>query len=244
MKVMILGATSAIAHETTKCFARDSAELFLVARDEAKVTAVANDLKVRGAKRVATFVLDLSELERHQEMFDSALTTLESIDMLLIAHGTLGDQRLCEQSVAETVQQFNNNCTSVISLLTISANYFEQQRHGCIAVISSVAGDRGRQSNYVYGTSKAAVSSFLQGVRNRLYKAGVCVVTIKPGFVDTPMTAHLKKGPLFASAHSVGEGVYRAMKQGSDIVYLPWFWRPIMLLIRSLPESVFKRLSL
>ncbi|MBV8695077.1 MAG: SDR family oxidoreductase [Ktedonobacteraceae bacterium] len=244
MKVMILGATSAIAHETTKCFARDSAELFLVARDEAKVTAVANDLKVRGAKRVATFVLDLSELERHQEMFDSALTTLESIDMLLIAHGTLGDQRLCEQSVAETVQQFNNNCTSVISLLTISANYFEQQRHGCIAVISSVAGDRGRQSNYVYGTSKAAVSSFLQGVRNRLYKAGVCVVTIKPGFVDTPMTAHLKKGPLFASARSVGEGVYRAMKQGSDIVYLPWFWRPIMLLIRSLPESVFKRLSL
>ncbi|MBV9691025.1 MAG: SDR family oxidoreductase [Ktedonobacteraceae bacterium] len=244
MKVIIIGATSAIAHETAKCFAKHSAELFLVGRDDAKVTVVANDLKVRGAKRVATFVLDLSELDRHQQMFDSAVATLHSIDMLLIAYGTLGNQRLCEQSVAETLQQFTNNCTSVISLLTISANYFEQQRHGCIAVISSAAGDRGRQSNYIYGTSKAAVSTFLQGLRNRLYKAGVSVVTIKPGFVDTPMTVHLKKGPLFASARSVGEGVYHAMKQGSDIVYLPWFWRPIMIVVRSLPESIFKRLSL
>lgn len=244
MKVVIIGATSAIAHETAKCFAKESAELFLVARDDAKLIAVANDLKVRGAKRVETFVLDLTELDRHQELFDSAVATLGNIDMLLIAHGTLGNQRLCEQSVAETLKEFTSNCTSVISLLTIGANYFEQQRYGCIAVLSSVAGDRGRQSNYVYGTTKAAVSTFLQGLRSRLYKAGVSVVTIEPGLVDTPMTSDLKKGPLFASAYSIGEGVYSAMKKGKDVVYLPWFWRPVMFVIRNTPESIFKRVSL
>ncbi len=244
MKLLILGATSAIAHETAKCFAKDSAELFLVARSPEKLEAVANDLKVRGAKRVDTYVLDFTELERHQNMFDAAINTLETLDMLLIAHGTLGDQKLCEESVAETMKEFANNCTSVISLLTISANYFEQQRHGCIAVITSVAGDRGRQSNYVYGTTKAAVSTFLQGLRSRLYKAGVAVLTIKPGFVDTPMTATYKKNILFASAHTVGEGIYRAMLQKKDVVYLPWFWRPILFIVNILPERVFKRLSL
>jgi short-subunit dehydrogenase len=164
--------------------------------------------------------------------------------MLLIAHGTLGDQHKSEQSVSETMHQFQTNCLSVISLLTINAKYFELQRHGCIAVVSSVAGDRGRKSNYVYGTAKAAVNAFLQGLRNRLSSSGVSVVTIKPGYVSTPMTAHMKEGPLTASPQSVGRGIYEAMKQGKDVVYLPWFWRPIMLIIRSIPERIFKRLSL
>ncbi len=244
MKVLIIGATSAIAYETAKCFAQDGADLFLVARNAEKLTSVADDLKVRGAKNVETCVLDLAELDRHEELLSQAITTLGGLDMLLIAHGTLGDQRKCELSVAETLREFTNNCTSVISLLTLAANHFEQQKRGCIAVISSVAGDRGRQSNYVYGTAKAAVSTFMQGLRNRLAKSGVAVLTIKPGTVDTPMTAGLKKGLLFARVQSVGKGIYQAMKQGKDVVYLPWFWRPIMLIVKSIPERVFKKMSM
>ncbi|MBO0780762.1 MAG: SDR family oxidoreductase [Ktedonobacteraceae bacterium] len=244
MKVLIIGATSALAHEVAKNFARDGAELFLVARNHEKLRAVADDLKVRGAKRSDTYILDLGQLGQHQEMLDQAIHTLDGLDMLLIAHGTLGDQRLSEQNVEEALKEFTNNCTSVISLLTISANYFEKRRQGCIAVISSVAGDRGRGSNYVYGAAKAGVSAFLQGLRNRLAKKNVSVVTIKPGFIDTPMTAHMKKGLLMARADSVGKGVYEAMIKGKDVVYLPWFWRPIMFIIRSIPESIFKKLSL
>jgi short-subunit dehydrogenase len=244
MKVIIIGATSALAHETAKHFAKTGAELFLVARNDEKLRAVASDLKVRGAQRCETYVLDLSQLDQHQEMLDQAIHTLDGLDMLLIAHGTLGDQQQCEQSVQQALQEFNNNCTSVISLLTISANYFEKRHQGCIAVISSVAGDRGRGSNYVYGAAKAGVSAFLQGLRNRLARKNVAVVTIKPGIIDTPMTAHMKKGLLTGQAGAVGQGIYHAMLKGKDVVYLPWFWRPIMLIIRSIPEAIFKKLSL
>lgn len=244
MRVVIIGASSAIAYETAKCFAYDGADLFLVGRSSEKLATIAADLKVRGAKRVETYVLDLCELDRHQEMFEQALALLGELDMLLIAHGTLGDQHKSELSVAETMRELQTNCLSVISLLTISANYFERQQHGCIGVVSSVAGDRGRKSNYVYGTAKGAVTIFLQGLRNRLSSAGVSVVTIKPGYVATPMTAHLKKSLLTASPQSVGRGIYQAMKKGKDVVYLPWFWSPIMLIIKSIPERIFKRLSL
>ncbi len=244
MKILIIGATSAIAHETAKCFAKDHAELFLVARNAEKLEANSNDLKVRGAKRTETFLLDLNNLDCHQELIQTAIETLGSLDTVLISHGTLGDQQLCQQSVTKTIEELTTNFTSVISLLTILANYFEQQRRGCIAVVTSVAGDRGRPSNYVYGTSKGAVTIFLQGLRNRLYKSGVTVLTIKPGLVDTPMTSKLKKGPLLAQPNKVGKGIYKAINKRKDVVYLPWLWRPIMLIVRSIPEPIFKRLSL
>jgi len=244
MKILIIGATSAIAHETAKFFAKDGAELFLAGRTPAKLEDVGNDLKVRGAKRTETFLLDLSDLDRHQEMIQTAIETLGGLDMVLIAHGTLSDQQLCQQSAAKTIEELTTNFTSVISLLTILANYFEQQKRGCIAVVSSVAGDRGRRSNYVYGTAKGGVSIFLQGLRSRLSTSGVTVITIKPGLVDTPMTSSLKKGLLFAQPAKVGKGIYEAMIKGKEVVYLPWFWRPIMAVVRSLPEPIFKRISI
>lgn len=244
MKLLIIGATSAIAQETAKLYAKDGAELFLVARSAFKLNSVKDDLVVRGAKRAETYVLDISELDRHQEMIQAAIDALGELDMVLIAHGTLGDQRLSEESAEKTLEEFTTNCTSVISLLTILANYFEQRKRGCIAVISSVAGDRGRKSNYVYGAAKGALSIFLQGLRGRLAASGVQVVTIKPGSVDTPMTASLRKGLLFASPRSVGRGIYQAMNKGKDVVYLPWFWRPIMLIVKSVPERVFKKVSI
>ncbi|HEU0002369.1 MAG TPA: SDR family oxidoreductase [Ktedonobacteraceae bacterium] len=244
MKILIIGATSAIAHETAKCFAKDGAELFLVGRSSEKLESVQNDLKVRGAKRAESYVLDISQLDRHQEMIEAAIESLGGLDMALIAHGTLGDQRLSQENVTKTLEEFTTNCTSVISLLTLLANYFEPRKRGCIAVISSVAGDRGRQSNYVYGAAKGALTVFLQGLRNRLAKSGVAVVTIKPGFVDTPMTASVRKGLLFASPRKVGEGIYHAMLKGKEVVYLPGFWRLIMFVVKSIPEPVFKKLSM
>ena len=244
MKVLIFGATSAIAQETAKCFAAQGGELMLVGRNADKMSAIANDLKVRGAKAVEVLTADLSDLTRHAAIIDTAKQQLGGLDAALIAHGTLGDQQKSAADVQDMLQEFNTNGLSYLSLMTLLGNVFEQQGHGTLAVISSVAGERGRGSNYVYGSAKGAVSLFAQGLRNRLSKAGVAVVTIKPGFVDTPMTAGLKKNPLYASAESVGKRVHAAMLKGEDIVYTPFFWAFIMLIIRNIPERMFKKLKL
>jgi decaprenylphospho-beta-D-erythro-pentofuranosid-2-ulose 2-reductase len=201
MKILIIGATSAIAMEVAKLYASDGAELFLIARNDTRLDALKADLVVRGAGRVAAAVADLSDCTKHDALLAEAEHALGPIDIVLIAHGTLSDQAKCQQSFAATAVEFQTNFLSIVSLLTLLANRFEARRAGTIAVISSVAGDRGRQSNYVYGAAKGAISIFLEGLRNRLHHAGVHVVTIKPGFVDTPMTQNIKKGSTFRATN-------------------------------------------
>lgn len=243
-KVLIVGATSAIAEAVARLLAAQGDLLYLVGRRAEALEAIAADLRVRGAARVQTEVMDANAIERHASLLDHADVALGGLDTVLIAHGTLSDQAACQQSVALTFQELHTNALSVIALLTLIANHFEAQRVGTIAVISSVAGDRGRQSNYVYGTAKAAISTFLSGLRQRLYKSGVQVVTIKPGFVDTPMTRDFSKGLLWAKPERVARDIVRAMENGKDVVYTPGFWWAIMQLIKSIPEFVFRRLSL
>ncbi len=243
-KVLIVGATSTIAQATARLFAGDGDELFLVGRNAESLSAAAEDLQTRGARQVETCAMDLNDFDRHPSMLQLATQHLGALDTVLIAHGTLCDQKACEASFERTLQELQTNCVSVISLLTHIARQLEEQGHGTIAVISSVAGDRGRKSNYVYGTAKAAVSTFLQGLRARLHHAGVHVLTVKPGFVDTRMTADFTKGFLWAKPETVARAIYRAIKRRKEVVYTPWFWRPVMLIIKSLPESLFKRLNL
>ena len=242
--ILIVGATSAIAEATARRFAHNGDHLYLVARNQERLAAMASDLKTRGATQVATMVLNANDTTKHADLISQAETTMGELDTILVAHGTLSDQKCCEASFDETLKELQTNCLSVISLLTHVANRFEEQKRGTIVVLSSVAGDRGRQSNYVYGTAKAAVTTFLQGLRNRLYRSGVTVITIKPGFVDTPMTASFRKSKLWASPEQIGDGIYRAIQRKNDVAYLPWFWRWIMLVIRMIPESIFKRSKL
>lgn len=244
MKLMIIGAASAIAHETAKHFAADGAEFFIVGRSAERLATIQHDLEVRGAARVVSYALDLNALDQHEALIAAAYEALGGLDAVLIAHGTLPDQARAQTSVEATLREFQTNALSTISLLTILAERFERQRRGCIAVISSVAGDRGRGSNYIYGAAKGMISLFSSGLRARLSRVGVVVVTIKPGFVDTPMTAHLKKNPLYARPETVGQRIYTAMLKGEAVVYVPWFWRYIMLVICHIPERLFKKLSL
>lgn len=242
--VLILGASSAIAQEVAKLMAADGARLFLVARDPVRLDIIADDLRVRGAPQVDVLAVDLLERDRHPEIIAAAVDALSGIDTVLVAHGVLPDQAACEASVEAMLATMDVNFLSTISLLTLLVEPIKE-RGGTLAVISSVAGDRGRQSNYVYGAAKAGLSAFLQGLRNRLHDSGVQVLTIKPGFVSTPMTAHIEaRGALWAQPEDIAAGIVKAIASRKDEVYLPGFWALIMLIVRAVPEIIFKRLKL
>jgi len=243
--ILIVGGSSAIAVACAREWVKRGANFMLAGRHPTRLDAVAQDLRVRGAGRVGTFVLDVNDFDQHRAMLDSTVAELGRIDIVLLAHGTLSDQSECERDPQAAVREITVNALSTIALLTLLAGVFEAQKSGSIAVISSVAGDRGRPSNYVYGTAKAAVTTFCEGLRARLFKSNVKVLTIKPGFVNTPMTAGLAlPGPLVASPERVATDIVRAVERGKDSIYTPWFWAEIMLVIRSLPGFVFKRISL
>jgi decaprenylphospho-beta-D-erythro-pentofuranosid-2-ulose 2-reductase len=243
-KILIIGATSAIAEATARIWAQRGDELFLVARNQERLNVIAEDLKVRGSSGVNSYCMDANNFEEHLPMLDKAFGMLGKIDIVLIAHGTLSNQKECEQSVELTMQEIKTNALSAIALLTHLANRFEKQGAGTIAVISSVAGDRGRASNYVYGSSKAMVTSFTSGLRQRLYKSGVSVVTIKPGFVDTPMTAEFKKGLLWTKPEAIAKNIINAVDKNKNEVYAPNFWIVIMSVIKIIPQYVFNKISL
>lgn len=243
-RVLALGATSAIAEATLRLMAEQGASFFLVARNAAKLSAVSDDLRTRGATAVSGQVADLDDTAGHPALLSRAVDALGGIDVALIAHGVLGDQAQAERDYGAAEAVLRTNFLSAVSLVTWLANYFEAERRGTIAVISSVAGDRGRKSNYVYGASKGGLNVFLDGVRNRIDRAGVQVLTVKPGFVDTPMTAHLAKNALFAQPSDVARHVLRAINRGKDVAYAPPFWGLIMLVVRSVPGRIFKRLNL
>lgn len=243
-KVLIIGASSAIAEAVARLYAQRGDHLFLTARSPDRLQGLIDDLRIRGCPQIFGQPMDANDFAVHSAMLERAEADLGGLDVVLIAHGTLPDQAACAASVELTLNEIRTNALSVISLATLVANRFERQGRGTLAVISSVAGDRGRQSNYVYGSAKAMVSTFLSGLRQRLFKSGVAVVTIKPGFVDTPMTRDFKKGPLWASPEKVARGIIRGIDRRGSVVYLPGFWRGIMWVIRSIPEFLFKRLSL
>lgn len=240
--VLVFGATSAIAAPVLTRWAARGDRLHLVARDPARLAAVA----AACTGHVSTQVADFTDTAAAPALIEAARKALGgSIDLILIAHGDLGDQLLSEHDYREAERLLRINLLSVIALLVPLADLLEQQGRGHIAVMSSVAGDRGRPRNYTYGAAKGALTLYLQGLRSRLYPAGVAVTTLKLGPVDTPMTVGHPKHPLFTTPERLAPAIVRAIdrhaRRGGEC-YLPWYWRPILAVVRSTPERVFQRL--
>lgn len=242
MNILIVGATSAIATATARLFAERRDHLFLIARNGERLSDLVADLKVRGAQSVGTLTLDLDDSSAHSDAITDAVKFLEQIDVALLCHGTLPDQAACESSFKLATKAINTNGLSVVSLLTEIAQRMRTQGKGTIAVITSVAGMRGRQPNYVYGSAKALVSTYLQGMRGRLHEHNVHVIDIKPGLVDSPMTAQFQKGILWSTPDVVAEIIIKSISKKKHTVYAPGYWRYIMFLVNVIPEFIFKRM--
>ena len=243
--VFIVGATSAIAQAVARRYAEQGARLFLAARNPSRLEAVAADLRARGAAGVVTFVMNAEDVAGLAAMQDAAWSTLGQVHVALVAHGSLPDQQRAAADDDYLIEQLRINAESVLVCLAGLARRLAPQRSGVIAVIGSVAGDRGRPTNYLYGAAKAAIHAFASGLRAQLYRQGVSVLTVKPGFVATPMIAHLQlPARLVAQPDAVAARITRAIEQRRNVVYVPGIWRLIMSAIRLLPENIFKRLRL
>ncbi len=243
MNVLIIGAGSAIAVATARRYAARGCSLFLVARNKERLDALTKDLSVRGAARVGQCILDVLDHDKHATAVHQARVFLESIDVALICHGSLPNQALMETDFASAKRELDVNGLSVISLLTALTAVMKEQRGGILAVVTSVAGDRGRQPNFVYGAAKSMVSTYLQGLRGSLHPHGVHVVDIRPGLVDSPMTASFEKGALWSTPELVAGKIIKAIDQKRHTVYTPGYWRIIMAIVRSIPDILFKRLK-
>ncbi len=240
--ILIIGAKSDIAKATAREYAKNGYDLYLAARDTEELTEFAQDVVTRTQKEVKLIELDILDYKSHQTFYDN----LEEKPLGVIsAVGYLGDQEKAQSDFDEARKIIDTNYTGVVSLFNIIANDFEQRRSGFMVGISSVAGDRGRKSNYIYGSAKAALTAYLSGLRNRLYDAQVHVLTVKPGFVATKMTEDMdlpKK--LTAQPVEVAEDIYEAQQKGRNVLYTKWIWRYIMMIIRMIPEWKFKGMSL
>ncbi len=241
--ILIVGATSAIAEACARRWAGAGTHFFLLARSAPRLILVAQDLAARGAK-VDTAALEISAAADWRAPLEATIQSLKRIDLCLVAHGDLPSQSACETDVAALRRALLVNAIATVEILSLVAEHMSAQHAGVIAVIGSVAGDVGRKSNYVYGSAKAMVATFAQGLAGRMLGFGVAVITIKPGFVDTPMTAHLKKGILWASPGFIAEVIdSRVSKRRSGTYYAPRFWWLIMTLLKHLPDRLLYRLN-
>ncbi len=239
---LILGATSDIAKALAHKYASQGYGLTLAARKPEQLTETVTDLEIRHAGQATAVAFDALDYASHPKFYSSLAA---KPDVAICIFGYLGTQETAQIDFSEAEQIINTNYSGAISILNIIANDFEQRKSGTIIGISSVAGDRGRQSNYIYGSAKAAFSVYLAGLRNRLVKAKVHVLTVKPGFVRTKMTANLSlPAPVTAKPAQVAEDIFKAHHKGSNQLYTLWMWRYIMLIIRHIPEGIFKRLSM
>jgi len=252
-RVLVVGATSAMAQETAKILAGEGSRFFLVGRDKTKLTDIAADLVLRGGKVDEPYAINIANLNGHLDMVERAFEAMGGVDVLIVAHGTNPD--LGWQSWEVATETIMVNGVSAVSVAAAVADRFVKQGHGLILLISSVAGDRGKQSNYTYCAAKALVSRYAEGLRHRLIKmkSGVRVVDIKPGLTDTPLTAGLKKGLLWVGPATIATGIvgiihrYENLKVGQYLpgtVYLPSFWRFVMLVIRHIPDKLFIKTNL
>ena len=242
---LILGASSAIAREFARAAARDGADLMLAGRDLADLRASAADLRARYARRVEAIDFDALSATSHAAVVKEADSFAGAGTLnVFLAFGTMPAQDAIDADPALVAEVIAANYTGAAQVLHRLAPVFELRRAGRIAVLGSVAGDRGRRSNYVYGSAKAGLHTYLGGLRSRLFRCGVTVTTIKPGPVDTAMTWGLKKLPLLATPEAVAESCLRAAKQGREVVYIPAPWRLIMAILRAIPERMFKKLDI
>jgi len=240
--VLIVGAKSDIAKATAREYAKNGYDIYLAARNVSELEAFADDIRVRSEKVVELVELDILDYRSHQTFYDALA---EKPLGVITAVGYLGDQEKAQIDALESEKIINTNYTGVVSLLNIIANDFEQRRAGFIVGISSVAGDRGRKSNYIYGSAKAALTSYLSGLRNRLYESQVHVLTVKPGFVATKMTEGMDlPEKLTAQPEQVAQDIYKAQQRGKNVLYTKWMWRYVMMIITNIPEFIFKKMSI
>jgi short-subunit dehydrogenase len=240
--ILIAGATSDIAKAIAREYAKHGYDLYLAARKPEELEALARDIRIRTGRKVEILKLDILDFDSHEAFYQS----LEEKPLGVIsAVGYLGDQQKAQSDFTEAKRIIDTNYTGVVSLFNIVANDFEKRKSGFIVGISSVAGDRGRKSNYIYGSAKAGLSAYLSGLRNRLYEAQVHVMTVKPGFVATKMTEGMDlPEKLTASPEEVAKDIYEAQRKGKDVLYTKWMWKYIMLIIKLIPEWKFKGMSI
>ena len=242
-RVLVFGATSAIAAQVARLHAQRGARLHLVGRNPDKLAATAALCANAPGATVTTQVADFDELDAAEALVESSIRALGGVDSVLIAHGLLGDQLETERTFSAAEQTLRTNFISVVALLVPLANHLESTRAGRLGVITSVAGDRGRPRNYTYGAAKGALNIYLQGLRTRLYAADVTVSTLKLGPVDSPMTRDHAKHMLFGQPDRVARGIVHAMDAGTPEAYVPSFWAAIMPVVKHTPESLFQKLS-
>lgn len=242
-KIIVLGALSEIAEATCRLYANEGAEFFVTGRDEARLKTVADDLQVRGASKVVAEAIDLAANDPRP--FPRWVDELGGVDVVLLAYGALGEQVELEQDLEAAGRLIDTNFRSAALWVLAAANELERRKAGSLVVVGSVAGDRGRQSNYIYGATKAGLGVLVEGVAHRLAKSGARAVLIKPGFVDTAMTAHIpNKGALWSSPQKIASIIKKAADGSKPVIYAPGYWRLIMSVIKSVPSTIFHRTKL